>query len=519
MIEQVLCFSDSDGPACKLEEVDLPTFLEEVIDATWAGKSQAKSKKQKLDVLIDVDMTHLRHAFKFNRGEIGRIIMNLFGNAVKYTEAGYLSVKLYAKEPAYHEQGRRLQHVTLVFADSGKGIAPDFIPKLFTPFAQQDQMCEGFGLGMSLVKQLVDKNNGSISVESEVNKGTTITVSLLLETIKHVVDEVATFPANHGALRGTRFTVYKCNIESLLDANLVKTCQESLDMISADLSSADVILVTDQDHLEELQSKALDIPIVVFAPGSRPDSQHTDYLRLPVGPFKLGKAISMALSHHEQKLYLARRTSIVHLDPVSPPTSCSIKEREPIYTTTLSDFRETDELNTVTNSSRPSSPQSDITNFSFGRSKAIKEHKYVDQSSDESVEAHSQNSEHSPNRPYCLIVDDNPVNVKILSTLLSKLEIRHKTAVNGEKALAMYKDSQPTFDIVFMDINMPIMNGVDASQHIREHEAKLSLPRSTIAALSGGGESDEVDARQSGIDLFFRKPVSMKDLTKFVNEF
>lgn len=79
VIEQVLSISDNEDMAAKHERVYLPKFVEEVVDATWAGKSKLKDKRDKFEVLVDIDVTQLRHSFSLNRGEIGRIIMNLFG--------------------------------------------------------------------------------------------------------------------------------------------------------------------------------------------------------------------------------------------------------------------------------------------------------------------------------------------------------------------------------------------------------------------------------------------------------
>lgn len=117
-----------------------------------------------------------------------------------------------------------------------------------------------------------------------------------------------------------------------------------------------------------------------------------------------------------------------------------------------------------------------------------------------------------------LLVDDNPINLKILSSYLHKLGLAYQTATNGREALDVYKRDPAQCKCIFMDISMPVMDGFEATRLIRAHEAELGggggvLPPASIFALSGlASSSAQQEAFWSGVDLFLTKPVKLKEL-------
>ena len=114
------------------------------------------------------------------------------------------------------------------------------------------------------------------------------------------------------------------------------------------------------------------------------------------------------------------------------------------------------------------------------------------------------------------------------STFVDKLGHRHVLAVNGLEAVEAYKSAQTPvpsnapsqaaddfsrIDVVLMDINMPIMDGLEATRQIRAHEIRNNLPKVTIIALTGVADSEiQQEANSSGINLFLIKPVRLADL-------
>lgn len=120
-----------------------------------------------------------------------------------------------------------------------------------------------------------------------------------------------------------------------------------------------------------------------------------------------------------------------------------------------------------------------------------------------------------------LLVDDNPINLKLLAAYASKNMHPHLTAIHGQEAVSVYKASvlRPSCavkpEVVFLDINMPIMNGFRAARCIRAFEKEVGTsPTMLIALTCLGSDEAKEEAQASGIDMFLTKPIRLRDLTK-----
>ncbi|KAF4964960.1 hypothetical protein FZEAL_10822, partial [Fusarium zealandicum] len=143
-------------------------------DSILGNKSKESSAQTSVSVLIDI-CQKTGWMVKTQPGALRRIIMNLFGNALKYTSAGYILVSLRGQESA---DGSKVDVVIRV-VDTGKGMSEDFQDNhLFIPFSQEDSFQPGTGLGLSIVKQIVDSLGGTLEVKSQQHQGTEITVRL-----------------------------------------------------------------------------------------------------------------------------------------------------------------------------------------------------------------------------------------------------------------------------------------------------------------------------------------------------
>lgn len=144
----------------KFETIDL---LEDILDdIVLEFYTRAKEKGLELSFNNNLKAT-LIHVDKFS---FGQIFMNLLGNAIKYTQEGFIEINAYSKNKRIHVEVK----------DSGMGISQEFLPKLFEPFSQEEsgytRRFEGTGLGLSLVKRYAEINKAELSVESKVGKGT-----------------------------------------------------------------------------------------------------------------------------------------------------------------------------------------------------------------------------------------------------------------------------------------------------------------------------------------------------------
>ena len=137
------------------------------------GYGRAKDPTSALTVIVDVDYREQGWYFLLQSGAVQRILMNITGNALKYTPAGWVKVHLSVQ----NVDGQNYVHMNV--SDSGKGISAGFLKtRLFSPFSQEDTLQAGTGLGMSIVKQVVERLGGQINVTSKVNVGTQVHVSL-----------------------------------------------------------------------------------------------------------------------------------------------------------------------------------------------------------------------------------------------------------------------------------------------------------------------------------------------------
>lgn len=149
------------------------------MDAGDNGAPGASRPEANVDVYLSIDPS-VSWAFHAQPGALRRIIMNIFGNALKYTAKGSILVSL-SQEPMPARRKTRRRTIVFSVSDSGRGISPDYLQnRLFTPFAQENQLSSGAGLGLSLVKQIIHGLGGRISVESRVGQGTTIRILIPL---------------------------------------------------------------------------------------------------------------------------------------------------------------------------------------------------------------------------------------------------------------------------------------------------------------------------------------------------
>jgi len=116
-------------------------------------------------------------------------------------------------------------------------------------------------------------------------------------------------------------------------------------------------------------------------------------------------------------------------------------------------------------------------------------------------------------RSIVLLVEDNPVNMKILANYMKRAKEEYTCATNGLEALHQYQAEPQSIKIIFMDIAMPVKDGIAATKEIRQFERESKLPRVRIAALTCfSSEEYQKNAFTAGLDLFLIKPVPMKTL-------
>lgn len=120
--------------------------------------------------------------------------------------------------------------------------------------------------------------------------------------------------------------------------------------------------------------------------------------------------------------------------------------------------------------------------------------------------------------PSVLAVDDNPINLRLLVTFMKKIKLPYAEAVNGLEAYNKFKEAEVPFDFVLMDLQMPVMDGLESTRKIREYEKQINSQNpATIIAITGvGSESVKKECMESGMTQFLTKPVRFKTLQQLL---
>lgn len=171
--------SNADADVAAMRDLDAREVAEG-LPVGRGGVTEVGGLSDQVAIFLDMD-PNTSYQFYTAAGAVRRIVMNLFGNSLKYTASGSIRVSL-SQVPAGSRTTRRDKHIVkLVVADTGKGITEDFLRNdIFKPFVKEDHLSHGTGVGLSLVKKLVSTMGGRLTIESELNVGTTVTVVLPL---------------------------------------------------------------------------------------------------------------------------------------------------------------------------------------------------------------------------------------------------------------------------------------------------------------------------------------------------
>ncbi|KAJ5494652.1 CheY-like superfamily [Penicillium fimorum] len=481
------------------------------------------SAQNQMSVVIRVDQTDT-WMIRSLAGAWRRIVMNLLGNAMKWTTAGFIEIAL---SKARDRSDSQSPLVRLSITDTGRGIAPDFIKhKLFTPFSQEDPLSEGVGLGLSTVQQLVMSLGGHINVKSELGVGTQADVYIAVQylparlgpedSLAPTTTQPGTTPM-HACLVG--FNGYpdltepptgiltvegkrNLSIQSTL-ANIFMTKMKwNISLANSIEEARGQVIVIEQ----ELLRRAMDendqrvselaaqngVDFFIVLSGNVPiilDSLSVNVIRVaqPFGPQKIYNAVERIMKWREIQIPLASPAPdstdpTFSLMPPQEKTENSSDSGSGIYDSGISEYS-----HRVTSSSRGS-------NASTPRP------------SSQQALAH------------VLIVDDNEINVKIMATFMRKINCSYDTAHNGLVALQKYKSSSVHYDFIMMDISMPVMDGLISTSKIREFEREHRLKPSCIMAVTGVSSIGfQNQATTAGIDNYLIKPLSLRALRTLMN--
>ncbi|KAF2127320.1 hypothetical protein P153DRAFT_368634 [Dothidotthia symphoricarpi CBS 119687] len=474
-----------------------------------------------LDIAYEEDWLYC-----FPVGSWKRIVMNIFGNAVKYTESGYIHVSLHASDPVKGTGSAK--SVTLTVTDSGSGMSSPFLAnKAFQPFSQENPHVSGTGLGLSIVRQILETNGGKVEISSDPAIGTKLTVKLALarpDVVQTCLHQRAEYLDWLPRLQGRRiYVLHKKLHVSSNEPDLAhptegfKRFTSTLVTTLANHLKMDVVQTTDWNER--------DAEIVVCPEPS------FDYLatirrnrranqRAPMTIFVAMDALEAATLRSDVRI--TNRESVVEImtQPCGPYKLAYILKR------CLDRFEHPGE-NLPHISSPATFPQLDtfIGKEALHYMTVLSPPPIIKPSDAASSAAGSATLDHAISLPLpeksgesqILVVDDNAINRKLLGAFMKKRKLEHVESENGLEALRTYRESTQRFDIILMDMSMPVMDGMTATRSIRQHEQDYNIDRCCIIALTGlASASAKLEAWSSGIDYFMTKPVNFKELDELL---
>ena len=436
------------------DRFSFPDFVNGVIAI---AQPQAKAKNLSLDITLGTIQQEnvVGDAMRLNQA-----LINLVSNAVKYTPDGG-SIRLSLSERPSHRPG--CHDYRFVVQDTGLGMSPEFLERLFDPFEREEsdatKRIEGTGLGMAITKNVVDMMGGSIEVESTPGEGSTFIMTVPLQPL----DEEEDF-----SLEG--------------------------------LEEARVLLVDDDPDVIEGTLLILD------ELGLCGDAASSGFDAVPL----------VERAHHEGHDY-----RFIIVDWVMPGMDgietirrirSEVGDSTPIVLLTAYDWHEIEE------EARAAGVSAFVSKPLF---KSRLHHVLK-------LFSHPSGPAENPCPPTevplegrVLVVEDNLLNLEIATELIQGLGADVDQAINGQKAVnAMANTPEGYYDLVFMDMQMPVMGGVEATRAIREQERTGGRKPVPIVAMTANAfNEDRERALAAGMDGFMTKPIDLAKLKRILEEY
>ncbi|MCD4776661.1 MAG: response regulator [Candidatus Aegiribacteria sp.] len=462
IINDILDFSRIEAGKLELEEInfDLRTMLDDIADFI---SIQTGQKDIELLLKIDPDVPSL---LKGDPGRVRQVITNLLGNAVKFTSHGEISLSV---DVIRHKDNRVLMKFTV--SDTGIGIAPDKLDALFQPFTQADASTTrkygGTGLGLTISKQLTKLLGGTIGAESIEGEGSNFWFTADLKVRKTSRTTTITGSEEKKLIESIRILIVddnKTNRDIL--SGMLKNCGCRHGKANSGIEALSM--------LREAHTKNDPYNIAVL------DMQMPDMNGELLGrEIKNDKALS-------DTILMIMYTSIASRGDAARMSEAGFSAflTKPV---TFSQFKAC-LLSVLSKSDEPDGDNRGIiTKHSI--SEARKENLRI------------------------LLAEDNPVNRMVALKILEKLGYIAHPVENGTKAIEELEKNH--YDLVLMDIQMPEMDGLEATRLIRDPESSVldhDIP--VIAMTAHAMEGDRDIGIQSGMNDYITKPVHPDRLSK-----
>jgi two-component system, sensor histidine kinase and response regulator len=462
VINDILDFSKIEAGKLELEEIDFD--LSDCIEGTLKAVA-LRAHEKGLELLCEV-APGVPETVIGDSGRLRQILLNLVGNALKFTAEGEVGLKV---QVDVMEEKASLLHFTV--SDTGVGIPPEKLDMIFDSFSQADTSTTrhygGTGLGLTISRRLVAMMGGRVWVESTVGVGSRFHFTVRLGTATRqpvVVESSAPAAILHGVKVlivddnrtnrrilqglverwGMKPTVVSDGEEALLELSVARKAQDAYGLILTDMHMPKMDGFGLVENIKESPELSTATIMMLTSGGQRGDAARCGelgiaaYLLKPIRQVELREAIVRVLRAKQQP-----------------------------------------------------GPMSMITR-------------------------HSLQDEHDPLRTlHILLAEDNHVNQKLAQRLLEKRGHHVVLANNGKEALAAL--AHHSFDVALMDVQMPEMDGLAATKAIREKEKLTGSHLPVIAMTARVMKGDRERCMEAGMDGYISKPIDVKALDEILD--
>jgi signal transduction histidine kinase/CheY-like chemotaxis protein len=409
--------------------------------------SQPMIKEKNLEFSFHINKMEKEYLYA-DQLRLNQIYINILSNAIKYTEpGGRISVDL------CEEASTRPDSIRLVYtvSDTGIGMSPEFIENMYQPFSRQVDSrvssIQGTGLGLAITKQMVELMGGTIECQSEQGKGTTFTVTLDIPVAERQREDMKLDP-----------------IDVLIvddDEVMLKTAVDTLETLGASTEQArsglEALGMIEHRHLS---GKDYDVIIVDWKMPEIDGTETISRIRSEIDtktPILLISAYDW--SDIEEKAKEAGANGFVS---------------KPLFRSTLYD-----KINALigkeSRSIEPEDDYSDLQGLNI------------------------------------LVAEDNDINWEIVSTMLSMFGITAERAENGRICVDKIRGAEKgSYELIFMDIQMPEMNGLDATRAIRKLEAPWASSIPIVAMTADAFSENVTECLNAGMNGHIAKPIDIK---------
>lgn len=456
LINEVLDMSKIESGRLILSEDEF-NVGELLQDLVVMMQPEIKNKQQTLNIHVK----NLRHEnVKGDTQRIKQVLMNILSNAIKYTpENGRITIEIYEKDPH-----NGIGNYQFVFEDNGRGMKPEFLDKIFEPFerASDDEIkrIQGTGLGMSISHKIIQMMGGDIKVESEYGKGSRFTIDMLLVCRDQKPDDKI-------EVEGLEVLVVDDDKIACLNTS---SCLQEIGINSECVySGSEAIEKVRQHHLAEKEYFAV---IIDLKMPQMNGIETTRQIRRFVG----ADVPIIILSAYDLEEYEAEAKEVKANGFIT----------KPLYKSKL--------LQVLRSFLDEGDQPEPIRPFKLS------------------------NVDYSGKR--ILLVEDNELNREIAVEIIGSTGITINTAINGLDAVHKVAQSEEGFyQIILMDIQMPIMDGYEATRQIRSLQRRDIAHMPIIAMTANAFSEDVTNAIKAGMNYHLAKPIDIGALMGILSKY